>query len=354
MSGTNPQAPGPRGSSNPRFSILLPTHNRPDVLPIAIRSALWQTDGDFELLVVGDGCTDGTADLTASFEDSRIRWFDLPKAPGIGYANRNVALREARGRYVAYLAHDDIWFPDHLERIGALLDVTGAEFGYSRTLSVRIDGRVILYWHNVGVPQHLHELARGTSSMTMSAVVHARSCLLKYGYWNEQMLQGADKELWWRIIRGGNLRNAVFVAEPTSLHFVANWRQVRPPGMAGRLMAYAAGGLLREVIPPALHLVVPASGTQQQAAWEHLNDNTPERVTRIRLGVVELQDALLWKIRTPRRLVVVRAISALARSWANVKRHLASRDRRRRRDLLRWIPPLEQGVAKDGDRRLDP
>ena len=251
----------------PRFTVVLPTHNRSDVLPYAIRSALWQTVDDFELLIVGDGCTDATGEVVASFQDPRIRWFDLPKAPGIGYANRNVALREARGLYIAYLAHDDLWFPDHLERLGMLLDDTGAEFGYSRGLGVRLDGRVLPYWYNLHVPSHQAGLWRGDSAITMCTVIHARTCLTRYGYWDETLLRAADIVMWHRIVAGGRFRNLAFLSEPTALHFVASWRKTTEDRARSWLGSVLVENALRGVLGDALRLTVRANESQQEAAY---------------------------------------------------------------------------------------
>lgn len=123
----------------PRVSVLMPTHSRVDVIGFAIQSVLDQTFEDFELLVVGDACAPGTAEVVAGFGDSRMRFFDLPKAPHFGYANRNIALREARGDLIGFAADDDLLFPDHLERLVAEHEDRCA-LAYSQALWVSTDG----------------------------------------------------------------------------------------------------------------------------------------------------------------------------------------------------------------------
>jgi len=329
----------------PRFSIVLPTHDRADVLPFAIQSALCQTEEDFELLVVGDGCSDRTADVVASFGDPRILWLDLPKAPGIGYANRNVALRDARGRYVAYLAHDDLWFPDHLERLGTLLDLTGAEFAYSRGLAVGIDGRMTPFWYNLGIPSHREGLWRGDSAITMCTVVHTRACLAKYGFWDETMLRAADIVMWHRILSGGQFRNYAFLPDPTALHFVARWRNTGGHRAKARLAGPLINGFLDEIQGEALRLPVRADRPQQEIAWTRLAGNPQHRVREIRQAVVQFQDAVLWKSRTAPGLAGLRAGlllgTALERMWRGLRWIASKQHRDLFRRLRRKTGPLE-------------
>ena len=211
----------------PVASILLPTHNRADVLGHAIASVLQQTEPDFELLIVADGCTEETRETIRSFTDPRIRVFDLPKAPHYGYANRNIALREARGEYVAFAADDDLLFPDHLQRLVGALETTGAEWVYSRPLWVSTDGVIVPFCTNLGLSDELQTFLTQGNTIPASCVVYRRACMDRYGYWPEDVPRAADWKYWIAIIEGGRRKTFTYLRTPTCVHFSAIWKHSR-------------------------------------------------------------------------------------------------------------------------------
>ncbi len=109
---------------------MLATYNWSSVLRQSVRSVLWQTYPNLELLVVGDGCTDDSEQVVASFGDERLRWQNLEANSGSLATPNNAGLARAKGEYVAYQGHDDVWHPNHLAAILAHLHGTGADFAY--------------------------------------------------------------------------------------------------------------------------------------------------------------------------------------------------------------------------------
>ena len=114
----------------PRVTVIIPTYNWSAVLPFSIGSVLRQSFTDLELLVVGDGCTDGSAEVVGRVADPRVRWINLPSNTGQQSGPNNEGLRQARGELIAYLGHDDLWLPHHLAVLVAALD-RGADVAFS-------------------------------------------------------------------------------------------------------------------------------------------------------------------------------------------------------------------------------
>jgi len=126
----------------PFFSVIIPVYNRASALRTAIESVRAQTSQDFEIVVVDDGSKDDPRSVAESFGDPRIRFFRQDNQGG--GAARNTALDMAQGRFIAPLDSDDIFLPQHLERMKALLDGTTNLVGYARMRVDRGEGRVFL------------------------------------------------------------------------------------------------------------------------------------------------------------------------------------------------------------------
>ncbi len=269
----------------PKFSVLLPTHNRADVLGFAIQSVLAQDEIDFELLIVADGCTDDTAEVVAGFDDPRIRFFDLPKAPYFGYANRNVALREARGRLIAFAAHDDLWLPDHLSLMGRLMDETGADWGHSQPLWVTTDGIVVPLFTNLENADEYAQFMSAGNSIPAAAIVHTREALERAGYWPEDLPFAADWDLWRRML-AASAKGPVHLRQPTVLHFSAVWKKSRFAAMPS---VKVLAGLAEHAAwwPEALRYEVRGA-LEQAVIWQAMRDGGDAFVSELRQGAADV------------------------------------------------------------------
>lgn len=121
----------PEIEGSPLVSVVLSTYNWSEVLRYAVRSVLWQTYPNLELLVIGDCCTDDSEQVVASFGDRRVRWRNLQGNTGSQAIPNNTGLELARGDYVAYQGHDDVWHPNHLATMVSHLQRARADLGYS-------------------------------------------------------------------------------------------------------------------------------------------------------------------------------------------------------------------------------
>lgn len=163
--------------TDPLVTVVVATYNRADTLDYAIQSILWQTFKDFELWIVGDKCTDHTEEVVQKYlSDPRVNWLNLPKNSGYQSKPNNEGIKRAKGKYIAYLNHDDIWLPNHLEDTVAQIEKSSSDFVFS-----------ILQWcysftySKPDIPL-FPNMPRPPEA---TAVVHKKSVVERIGYWKD-------------------------------------------------------------------------------------------------------------------------------------------------------------------------
>ncbi|KAB2833143.1 MAG: glycosyltransferase family 2 protein, partial [Candidatus Dadabacteria bacterium] len=113
-------------TENPLVSVIVPYFNAERFLRETVESVLSQTYTEWELLLVDDGSSDGSAGIALEFADKykdRVRVLEHPGHINAGLPRtRNLGLGHCRGKYVALLDADDVWFPDKLKEQVAILE----------------------------------------------------------------------------------------------------------------------------------------------------------------------------------------------------------------------------------------
>jgi glycosyltransferase involved in cell wall biosynthesis len=212
-----PPGPAPAGGP-PRVTVIIPTYNWSTVLPYSIGSVRRQRFTDWELLVVGDGCTDDSEAVVAGIGDPRVRWINLPANTGHQTGPNNEGLRQARGEIVAFLGHDDLWLPHHLSLLVAAID-GGAGLAYGITEMVGVE------------PEDIEAVPRGLGPyrpnlwIPPTGVLLRRGALAAAGGWPHPREVSVDPETaLWRRLAGSGIA-MVFVPRLTAVKFPAARRR---------------------------------------------------------------------------------------------------------------------------------
>ena len=205
--GTQPDIASPprRSLHQPLVSVVIPAYNAAGYIPATLDSAFAQTHSNYEIIVVNDGSPD-TPLLEEALQPylGRIRYI---KQENRGPSNaRNTGIRASRGKYVAFLDSDDLWFPNHLANQIAIFESDPAlGLVYANGVQIQDDQPVGVSFDRTpqSLPVNLDSLLREQSTVNTSSAVVAREALVEAGMFDEQFRRCEDYDLWLRLAAAG-------------------------------------------------------------------------------------------------------------------------------------------------------
>lgn len=210
-----------------RASILIPTHNHAETLPITVESALAQSVRDLEVIIIGDGVT---PDVRAAAEglaavDARVRFLDRPKGPSHGEIYRDEAIRAARSDAIFYLCDDDLLLPEHVADLLVLLETHN--FVQCMNSYITTDGELELLPSDLSNPRYIGwHLAKQPffNSTSLTGTAHSKAFYLHVARHWETTPSGCPPDIYqWRKMmghpefRGATSSRVTALQLPTSL-----------------------------------------------------------------------------------------------------------------------------------------
>ncbi len=186
-------------SKKPAVSVIVPTYNRANLLPRAIKSVLNQTFTNFELIIVDDGSTDNTLEIVRHFNNRRIRCISHDHTKG-GSAARNTGINASRSEYVAFLDSDDEWLPAKLNKQLNLYETSSEKVGLVYTWLVHVfdDGRISHSTSRYKGRIYKELLLKNVVGSASSAIIRRKVLSYVKGF-DESLPARQDMDLWLRI-----------------------------------------------------------------------------------------------------------------------------------------------------------
>jgi glycosyltransferase involved in cell wall biosynthesis len=220
-------------------SVIIPAYNQGQYLGKTIQSVLDQDYPEFEILVIDDGSTDDTADVTRRFADPRIRYI-YQENRGLSGA-RNTGIQHAHGQYLTYLDSDDLFLPEKLSLlVGALEANTQAGFAAGQAIPIDEHDRPIGKIFDTPLPGEPEKLLLWNPLHVGSMLVTAR-WQSRAGLFDESLRSYEDWDMWLRLARLGC--PMVYVDQPVSKYRFHREQMTR----IGRQMTQATFSVLDKV-----------------------------------------------------------------------------------------------------------
>jgi hypothetical protein len=188
----------------PLVSVIVSTYDRPALLERALRSVLSQTYREFEIVLVNDGGPDLKAVLDKIQCGQALRCLVHPSNKGLAAA-RNTGMREARGKYIAYLDDDDVYYPEHLETLISFLESGEYKVAYTdarRAWQEVRDGELVTTKTDSPYSWEFdRDQLLDSNHIPILCIAHRRSCLDEVGMMDESLPVLEDLDLWIRMSR---------------------------------------------------------------------------------------------------------------------------------------------------------
>lgn len=184
----------------PTVTVVIPAYNAARWIGETLESVFSQRYDDYEVIVVDDGSTDHTAEVVAQFPRARC----IRKENGRQASARNVGIRHASGKYIAFLDADDLWFPEKLQAQVALLEKTGLAWVYSDVAYFDSQTRAAQFLFSRWFRLYEGDIAKQlllACFIPSPTVVVKRTVFEEVGFFNESRLlhNRDDWEMWLRI-----------------------------------------------------------------------------------------------------------------------------------------------------------
>lgn len=180
-------------------SIIMPAYNSARFIRHAVESVLAQTYTDWELLIVDDCSSDNTEQVVSAIKDPRIRYMRNEQNMGAA-STRNRALRQAEGRYIAFLDSDDLWTPDKLEKQIAFMKQHDYAFTFANYQIIQEDGTPTNKVLHMPLSLSYHQYLKNTAIGCLTVVIDKQ----KTGYFEMPNIKSShDMALWLLIMKRG-------------------------------------------------------------------------------------------------------------------------------------------------------